>query len=166
MENNIRFYKEESNEMEILTWEQVVKEARPDLVGALVMPSVGIEANGKQLFAEDILELEVMDKPADAPFWRSTIGEVMREKGYERVVVYLTRNSLQEPEYVMLFKTHEGYVSLGVHDDIPEKQWDEACRQPLQITETGLRFLVFLCSQGAVVIGNKCQHAHVLPPQG
>lgn len=82
MEKKFRFYK--NNEMEILTMDELIDTARPDLVGAPVMQSFGLEAGGKQIFAEDILELDSTKIDKKESFWNSNLGQELERIGAEQ----------------------------------------------------------------------------------
>lgn len=162
MEKKFRFYR--NNEMEILSLEELVETARPDLVGAPVMQSFGLEIDERQIFAEDVLELDATKIDKKELFWNSNLGQEMEKHELEQCVVHLKSNQYQEMAYDVFLKKDGRFITESEYYEIPKDDPEYAeTDKPLCTTDTGIRFIRYLRSKGAVIVGNTFENNELVP---
>lgn len=162
MENKFRFYT--NNKMEVLTWDELFKDARPDLVGVPVMQAFNIQVSDEPLFSGDILELDVTGFAENKLFWRSNLGQSMKEKGFEQLVVHVKTSQYQELAFDCYFKRNGQFITENEYDNMPKDDPDYAKGEGAFCTsDTGNMFIRYVIKNGAVVVGNSHQHPELLP---
>lgn len=162
MEKKFRFYR--NNEMEILSLEELIDTARPDLVGAPVMQSFGLEAGGKQIFAEDILELDATKIAKKESFWHSNLGQEMEKHELEQCILHIRSNEYQEVTYSVFLKKEGQFITESEYYSIPKDDPEYAeTDKPLCTRDTGSLFIRYLCNKGAVVTGNAVENRELVP---
>lgn len=162
MEKKFRFYR--NNEMEILTLDELIDTARPDLVGAPVMQSFGVEADGKQIFAEDILELDATKIDEKLGFWDSNLGQEMAKHKLEQCVLHIRSNQFQEVAYSIFLKKDGRFITESEYYSIPKDDPDYAeTDKPYCVKDTGIMFIRYLKNKGAVIIGNTYENNDLVP---
>ena len=162
MEKKFRFYR--NNEMEILSLDELIETARPDLVGAPVMQSFGLAAGEQQLFAEDILELDATKIDKKELFWNSNLGQEMERVKAEQCVMLVKTSRFQDYEFYLFLKKDGHYLTENEHDEIKEgEEGFEDGKKPFRSWDSGNRFIRYVCNRGAVIIGNTYQNSDLVP---
>lgn len=162
MEKKFRFYR--NNEMEVLSLDELIETARPDLVGAPVMQSFGLEAGGKQIFAEDVLELDATKIDKKESFWHSNMGQEMERIGAEQCLVIVKTSKFQDYEFYLFLKKDGRFITENEHDEINEgEEGFEDGKNTFRSKDTGNLFIRYLCNKGAVIIGNAFENEDLVP---
>lgn len=162
MEKKFRFYR--NNEMEVLSLDELIETARPDLMGAPVMQSFGIEADGRQLFAEDILELDATKIDKEESFWNSNMGQEMERVKAEQCVMVVKTSKFQDYEFYLYLKKDGRFMTENEHDEINEgEEGFEEGKNIFYSRDTGNLFIRYVCMKGAEVIGNTYQNSDLVP---
>lgn len=162
MEKKFRFYR--NNEMEVLSLDELIETARHDLVGVPVMQSFGLEADGIQLFAEDILELDTTKIGKKESFWHSNLGQELERIGGEQCVIHVKTSPFQDYEFHFYVKKDGRFMTENEFDEIKEgEDGFENGRNRYSTKDTGNLFIRYLCRNGAVVIGNTYENSELNP---
>lgn len=164
--NDFRFYDEEKQgeKMEIVSFEDLVTSARPDLSKLPKMQSLGIQVGEQSLYAEDILVLDVHNIGEKDMFWHSNLGQEMKEKGFDKCVVHISTGKYLGIEFHTYMMKDDQFVSDNDYYETQKDDSDyEEGKQAYSVFDTGSIFIRYLCKRGAVVGGNSYEHPYLLP---
>lgn len=129
--------------------------------GNKVVLSIGIpDSSSNDIFQEDIVSLHVKDVKENDLFWNSSAGKIMKDKGFEEILLLIKSTPILEIKYDICFKTKGQFISENEYyevdkpeENFSEKEFEDGKRIFFE-TDTGSRFVRYLVGKGAKVIGN------------
>lgn len=164
--NEFRFYNEEKQgeKMEIVSFEDLVTTARADLAKLPKMQSLGILSGEGQVFARDILLLDARKIAETEMFWHSNLGQEMNKKGFDECLVHVSTDKFLEINFHAYMKKDGQFVSVNDYYETPtdDPHYEEG-KNAYRVSDTGSMFIRYLCTKGAVVVGNSYEHPNLLP---
>lgn len=166
MMNEFRFYNEEKQgeKMEIVSFEDLVTTARADLAKLPKMQSLGIFSGEQPVFARDILLLDARKIEETELFWNSNLGQEMKKKGFDECLVHVSTAKFLEIQFHAYMKKDGKFVSDNDYYEMPtDDPYYEKGKNAYTISDTGSMFIRYLCTKGAVVVGNSYEHPDLLP---
>ena len=164
--NEFRFYNEEKQgeKMEVVSFEDLVTTARADLAKLPKMQSLGILSGEQPVFARDILLLDARKIAETELFWNSNLGQEMKNKGFDECLVHVSTDQFLEIRFYAYMKKDGKFVSDNDYYELPtdDPHYEEG-KNAYKTYDTGSMFIRYLCTKGAVIVGNSYEHPDLLP---
>lgn len=146
------------------TMDELLAGVYPDLVGAPVMVSAGVKVGDQTVFAEDILVLDTTVFDESKSFWNSNLGQKMKERKFDQVVMHISQTDRNEISFRLYIKKDGRFVTDNEYQNVPLGAEDYASGNGIFSTyDTGRAFIRYFCLNNPEIVGNTYFNPELLP---